>query len=159
MNIGFDLLFLATIGATSVAFFIFGEEKAQRLMIGSIMGILAATQLEEPISKLLKFQILGDKQYIIYIILLFVPIIFCLIAKNVRDAKFPKSKLKALVAGFISAFVMMGYAIAGLNEALRKSLITEHNLAALAYNLKFITLGILIAYLLFVYLSVGKAKR
>jgi hypothetical protein len=82
-----------------------------------------------------------------------------MIGKNVRDSKWPKSKVKAIISGLLAALAGAGYVIANLSESARNSLITDHNLAAMAYDLRLYLMGALILWLLVTYLTVGKAKR
>lgn len=136
-----------------------GEEKSQRLAIGVIIGSFAGSQFAEPINKAI-----GDKasflnQGTVAIAILAVCILVCMLGKNVRDSKWPKSKIKAVVSGLLAALAGAGYVIANLSEQARNSLVTEHNLAAMAYDLRLYLMGALIVWLLVTYLTVGKAKR
>jgi len=158
-NFGFDIIFLVILAALTVGSFFLGEEKSQRIMIGSIIGIAASTQLTEVLEKLIGAKSIQYSGIGIGIILLVLPVIICTIGKNVRDSKYPKSKIKAAIAGFLSAFTLIGYGLANISESLRNRLVTEYNLAALAYDLRFIALGLLIIWIFVVFLSVGKAKK
>jgi hypothetical protein len=82
-----------------------------------------------------------------------------MIGKNVRDSKWPKSKVKAIISGLLSVLAGTGYVIANLSETARNNLVTDHNLAAMAYDMRLYLMGALIAWLLVTYLTVGKAKR
>ena len=128
-------------------------------MIGTVIGIAASTQLTDVIEKVIGVKNIEYSGVGIGIILLVLPIILCTIGKNVRDSKYPKSKIKAAIAGFISGFTLVGYGLASLSNSLRDRLVTEHNLAALAYDLRFIALALLMTWIFVVYLSVGKAKK
>jgi hypothetical protein len=79
--------------------------------------------------------------------------------KNVRDPKWPKSKIKTVVSGFLAGFAGISLAITNLPEASRNQLITDHNLASLAYDLRLLSVGVLIIWLLLCYITVGKAKK
>ncbi len=158
-NFGFDIIFLSIIAASTVGSFFLGEEKSQRIMIGTVIGIAASTQLTDVIEKLIGAKNIEYSGVGIGIILLVLPIILCTIGKNVRDSKYPKSKIKAAIAGFISAFAFVGYALEGLASSFRDKLVTEHNLAALSYDLRFVALGLLILWIFVMYLTVGKAKK
>ncbi len=158
-NFGFDIIFLSVIAASTVGSFFLGEEKSQRIMIGTVIGIAASTQLTDVIEKVIGVKNIEYSGVGIGIILLVLPIILCTIGKNVRDSKYPKSKIKAAIAGFISGFTLVGYGLASLSNSLRDRLVTEHNLAALAYDLRFIALALLMTWIFVVYLSVGKAKK
>ena len=136
-----------------------GEEKSQRLAIGVIIGSFAGSQFAEPINKAI-----GDKasflnQGTVAIAILAVCILVCMLGKNVRDSKWPKSKIKTVVSGLLAALAGAGYVIANLSEQARNSLVTDHNLAAMAYDLRLYLMGALIVWLLATYLAVGKAKR
>ena len=159
MKLGFDLIFFGVIGLSAVGSFLLGEEKSQRLAIGVIIGSFAGSQFAEPINRAV-----GDKasflnQGVIAIAILAFCIVICILGKNVRDSKWPKSKVKALISGLLSALAGVGYVIANISEQARSSLVTDHNLAAMAYDLRLYLMGALIVWLLVTYLSVGKAKR
>lgn len=159
MKLGFDLIFFGVIGLSAVGSFLLGEEKSQRLAIGVIIGSFAGSQFAEPINKAI-----GDKasflnQGTVAIAILAVCILVCMLGKNVRDSKWPKSKIKAVVSGLLAALAGAGYVIANLSEQARNSLVTDHNLAAMAYDLRLYLMGALIVWLLATYLAVGKAKR
>lgn len=159
MKLGFDLIFFGVIGLSAVGSFLLGEEKSQRLAIGVIIGSFAGSQFAEPINKAI-----GDKgsflnQGTVAIAILAVCILVCMLGKNVRDSKWPKSKIKAVVSGLLAALAGAGYVIANLSEQARNSLVTDHNLAAMAYDLRLYLMGALIVWLLVTYLTVGKAKR
>lgn len=159
MKLGFDLVFFGVLGLSAVGCFLLGEEKSQRLAIGVIIGSFAGSQFAEPINKAI-----GDKasflnQGTVAIAILAVCILVCMLGKNVRDSKWPKSKIKAVVSGLLAALAGAGYVIANLSEQARNSLVTEHNLAAMAYDLRLYLMGALIVWLLVTYLTVGKAKR
>jgi hypothetical protein len=159
MKLGFDLIFFGVLGLSAVGCFLLGEEKSQRLAIGVIIGSFAGSQLAEPINKLIggKFDIVN--QGVVAIALLALCIALCMLGKNVRDSKWPKSKVKAIISGVLSVLAGTGYVIANLSEQARNSLVTDHNLAAMVYDLRLYLMGALIAWLILTYLLVGKAKR
>ncbi len=159
MNIGFDIIFFTIIIGSAVACFVLGEEKSQRLMIGTLVGILAGTQLSEAIAKLASTKVDFLSQSNISIALLAVIIIICLLGKNVRDSKWPKSKIKSVIAGLLVGFVLVGYGLALLGDSSFNKLVTEHNLAAIAYNMRLVSLSGLLLWLMASYLMVGKSKR
>jgi hypothetical protein len=86
-------------------------------------------------------------------------IIICLLGKNVRDSKWPKSKIKSVIAGLLVGFVLVGYGLALLGDSSFNKLVTEHNLAAIAYNMRLVSLSGLLLWLMASYLMVGKSKR
>ena len=81
------------------------------------------------------------------------------LGKRLRDPKWPKSKLKAMFMALFAGFVAIGYAIASLPPEQLNSLITEYNLAALAYDLRLYALAISAVWLLVSYFTVGKPKK
>jgi len=159
MKLGFDLIFFGILGLSAVGCFLLGEEKSQRLAIGVIIGSFAGSQFAEPINKLVGSKLAFLNQGLIAIAILGFCILVCMIGKNVRDSKWPKSKVKAIISGVLSALAGTGYVIANLSESARNSLVTDHNLAAMAYDLRMYLMGALIVWLLLTYLLVGKAKR
>ncbi len=159
MNLGFDIIFFSTIASCIVACFMLGEEKAQRLVIGTLVGILAGLELSQPIEKLLSPRASFLTQPSIAIILLAICVLACVAGRNVRDARWPKSKIKATIAGGLSAVAILGYVLASLSANSLSLLVTDHNLAAIAYDLRYWALAGLIVWLLVSYVNVGKAKR
>jgi|688.fasta_scaffold91916_2 glucose uptake protein GlcU len=157
-NFGFDIIFLSIIAASTVGCFFLGEEKSQRLMIGTIVGVAASTQLLQLLDKVsfLKVNYAGVGMNGL---LLLLPIVVVLLGKNTRDSKYPKSKIKAMIAGFLSSFTILGYFIANLQDSIRENIVTEYNLAAMAYDLRIIALALVIIWLFVMYLTVGKAKK
>ena len=147
------------IGLSAVGSFLLGEEKSQRLAIGVIIGSFAGNQFAEPINKAIGDKVSFLNQGTIAIAILVLCIVICMLGKNVRDSKWPKSKIKAVVSGLLSALAGVGYIIANLSEQARNSLVTDHNLAAMVYDLRLYLMGALILWLLATYLTVGKAKR
>lgn len=158
MNIGFDIIFLAVLAASTIGCFFLGEEKSQRLMIGVLVGGLAANLLAIPIAKLLPANIDINPGFI-SIGMMIVCVAIIVAGKNIRDSKWPKSKFKAVVSGFLAGFAGLSLAIASLPEVTRSQLTTEHNLASLAYDLRLLSVGALIIWLLVSYITVGKAKK
>lgn len=159
MKIGFDIIFLAIIAASSVLAFVLGEEKSQRMAIGVIIGTLLILELITPIMDLASGRSLELSQVYVSSAIMILCIALCMAGKNIRDSKWPKSKVKALVGGFLSGFVAECFIITSLPEEARNALVTEHNLAALAYNLRLVALGLLVLWLFISYLLVGKAKK
>jgi len=159
MKLGFDIIFFAVIGLSTVGSFFLGEEKSQRLMIGVITGSFAASIFAEPIYKLVGSKVSFINQGLIALTLLALCIVMCVLAKNVRDSKWPKSKIKALIAGALSGLAGMAYVIAALPEQTRSVLITEHNLAAIVYDLRIYLMAALVLALLLSYWTIGKAKK
>lgn len=159
MNIGFDLIFFGVIGLSTVGSFFLGEEKSQRLVIGVITGSFAASIFAEPIYNLVGSKVNFLNQGLIALILLLFCVILCVLGKNVRDSKWPKSKVKSLIAGLLSGLAGTAYAIAALPDDTRQSLVTDHNLAAIAYDLRVYLMAALILFLLVTYWTVGKAKK
>lgn len=159
MKLGFDLIFFGVIGLSAVGSFLLGEEKSQRLAIGVIIGSFAGSQFAEPINKAIGEKASFLNQGTIAIAILALCILICMLGKNVRDSKWPKSKIKAVVYGLLAALAGAGYVIANLSEQARNNLVTDHNLAAMAYDLRLYVMGALIIWLLVAYLTVGKAKR
>ncbi|MEI6581844.1 MAG: hypothetical protein WCN86_03135 [bacterium] len=159
MNIGFDIIFFATVIGSAVACFIIGEEKTQRLVIATLVGILAGSQLAEPIEKIVSAKASFINQSNIAIALLALAVIICLLGKNVRDSKWPKSKIKSVIAGLLLGFVIIGYGLSLLGDSSFNKLVTEHNLAAIAYNTRLVSLSGLMLWLMASYVLVGKAKR
>lgn len=159
MKLGFDIIFFGILGLSAIGCFLLGEEKSQRLAIGVIIGSFAGSQFAEPINKLVGSKASFLNQGLVAIILLALCVLVCMIGKNVRDSKWPKSKVKAIISGLLAALAGAGYVIANLSESARNSLITDHNLAAMAYDLRLYLMGALILWLLVTYLTVGKAKR
>jgi len=158
MKFGFDIIFLSIIAASTVGCFFLGEEKSQRLMIGTIVGVAASTQLLQLLDKVsfLKVNYAGVGMNGL---LLLLPIVVVLLGKNTRDSKYPKSKIKAMIGGFLSSFTILGYFIANLQDSIRENIVTEYNLAAMAYDLRIIALALVIIWLFVMYLTVGKAKK
>ena len=64
-----------------------------------------------------------------------------------------------MIAGFLSSFTILGYFIANLQDSIRENIVTEYNLAAMAYDLRIIALALVIIWLFVMYLTVGKAKK
>ena len=159
MKLGFDLIFFGILGLSAVGSFVLGEEKSQRLAIGVIVGSFAGSQFAEQINKLAGSKVSFLNQGLVAIILLALCILICMVGKNVRDSKWPKSKIKAIIFGLLSALAGTGYVIANLSESARNSLVTDHNLAAMVYDLRLYLMGALIVWLLVSYLTIGKAKR
>ena len=159
MKIGFDIIFLAIIGLGAVGGFFLGDEKAQRMVIGSLVGSFAATLFAEPLSKLLEGKASFVNQTVIAIALVAVCVLLCVLGKNVRDKKWPRSRVKAIISGALSSAVAIAFVIASLTNSTRENLVTEHNLAALAYDLRLYLAGALVVWLFATYLTVGKAKR
>jgi len=159
MNIGFDIIFFATVMGSAVACFIIGEEKTQRLVIGTLVGILAGSQLAEPIEKIVSAKASFINQSNIAIALLALSVIICLLGKNVRESKWPKSKIKSVIAGLLLGFVIIGYGLSLLGDSSFNKLVTEHNLAAIAYNMRLVSISGLLMWLMASYIFVGKAKR
>ena len=158
MNIGFDIIFLVVLAFSTVGSFFLGEEKSQRLMIGVLVGGLAANTLAIPIAKLLPSNITINPGFI-SIGLMIICVAVVVAGRNVRDSKWKKSKFKALVSGFLAGIAGLSLVITSLPDATRIQLTTEHNLAALAYDLRLISIGALIVWLLVSYLAIGKSKR
>jgi len=159
MNIGFDIIFFATVMGSAVACFMIGEEKTQRLVIGTLVGILAGSQLAEPIEKIVSAKASFINQSNIAIVLLALSVIICLLGKNVRESKWPKSKIKSVIAGLLLGFVIIGYGLSLLGDSSFNKLVTEHNLAAIAYNMRLVSISGLLMWLMASYIFVGKAKR
>ena len=159
MKLGFDLIFFGVLGLSAVGCFLLGEEKSQRLVIGVIIGSFAGSQFAEPINKLVGSKVSILNQGLVAIALLALCVVICMIGKNVRDSKWPKSKVKAIISGLLSVLAGTGYVIANLSETARNNLVTDHNLAAMAYDMRLYLMGALIVWLLITYLAVGKAKR
>jgi hypothetical protein len=159
LKIGFDLLFFAVVGLAVLGSFFLGEEKSQRLAIGVLVGSFAVTQLSEPLEKLLGGKSELITPAIISIIIMSICVGLCMLGKNVRDKKWPKSKIKALISGALSGVVAVAYIIASIPEQTRYNLVTDHNLAARAYDLRIYLASALIVWLLITYMSVGKAKK
>ncbi|MEI6741910.1 MAG: hypothetical protein WCK71_02205 [bacterium] len=159
MNIGFDIIFFATVMGSAVACFMIGEEKTQRLVIGTLVGILAGSQLAEPIEKIVSAKASFINQSNIAIALLALSVIICLLGKNVRESKWPKSKIKSVIAGLLLGFVIIGYGLSLLGDSSFNKLVTEHNLAAIAYNMRLVSISGLLMWLMASYIFVGKAKR
>ncbi len=159
MNIGFDIIFFTIIIGSAAVCFVLGEEKSQRLAIGTFVGILASTQLSEPIAKLAATKVSFLSQSSISIALLAVTIMTCLLGKNLRDSKWPKSKIKSVIAGLLVGLVLIGYGLALLGDSSFNRLVTEQNLAAIAYNMRLVSLSGLLLWLVASYILVGKAKR
>ena len=158
MNIGFDIIFLAVLAVSTIGSFFLGEEKSQRLMIGVLVGGLAANALAKPITNLLPSNIVINPG-LISIGLMIVCVAVIVAGRNVRDSKWKKSKFKAIVSGFLAGFAGLSLVIMSIPEVTRSQLTTEHNLAALAYDLRLISIGVLIIWLLVSYFTIGKAKK
>ncbi len=158
MNIGFDIIFLAVLAASTVGCFFLGEEKSQRLMIGVLVGGLAANMLAVPLAKLMPDNFTINPG-LISVGMIVICVVIVLVGKNVRDSKWPRSKFKAVVSGFLAGFAGLSLAITSMPEVTRSQLTTEHNLAAIAYDLRLLSVGALIIWLLASYLMVGKAKK
>lgn len=158
MNIGFDIIFLAILAASTVGCFFLGEEKSQRLMIGVLVGGLAANLLAVPLAKLLPANTSINPGFI-SIGMMIICVAVTVAGRNVRDSKWPKSKFKAIISGFLAGFAGLSLSIASLPEVTRSQLTNEHNLAAIAYDLRLVSIGALIIWLLASYLTVGKAKK
>lgn len=158
MNIGFDIIFLVILAASTVGCFFLGEEKSQRLMIGVLVGGLAANMLAVPLAKLMPDNFTINPG-LISVGMIVICVVVVLVGKNVRDSKWPRSKFKAVVSGFLAGFAGLSLAITSMPEVTRSQLTTEHNLAAIAYDLRLLSVGALILWLLAGYLMVGKAKK
>ena len=158
MNIGFDIIFLAVLAASTAGCFFLGEEKSQRLMIGVLVGGLAANILAVPLAKLMPDNFTINPG-LISVGMIVICVVIVLVGKNVRDSKWPRSKFKAVVSGFLAGFAGLSLAITSMPEVTRSQLTTEHNLAAIAYDLRLLSVGALIIWLLASYLMVGKAKK
>jgi len=158
MNIGFDIIFLAVLAASTAGCFFLGEEKSQRLMIGVLVGGLAANMLAVPLAKLMPDNFTINPG-LISVGMIVICVVIVLVGKNVRDSKWPRSKFKAVVSGFLAGFAGLSLAITSMPEVTRSQLTTEHNLAAIAYDLRLLSVGALIIWLLASYLMVGKAKK
>ena len=158
MNIGFDIIFLAVLAASAAGCFFLGEEKSQRLMIGVLVGGLAANMLAVPLAKLMPDNFTINPG-LISVGMIVICVVIVLVGKNVRDSKWPRSKFKAVVSGFLAGFAGLSLAITSMPEVTRSQLTTEHNLAAIAYDLRLLSVGALIIWLLASYLMVGKAKK
>lgn len=159
MKLGFDIFFFAVIGLGVVGGFFLGEEKSQRMAIGVLVGSFAVTQFSDPLTKLLDGKVSFVTPSIITIAIMSLCVILCVMGKNVRDKKWPKSKLKAIISGFLSGLVATAYVVYALPLDARTNLVTEHNLAALVYDLRIYLAGALTLWLLITYLTVGKAKK
>ncbi len=159
MTIGFDVIFLVIVAGSTIGCFFIGEEKSQRLMIGVLAGSFIATQLAQPLSQLVGNRVAINNQSTMAVLLMVLCIAPCVLAKKVRNPIWPKSKVKAMIAGFISSLVAVSYVIASIEPASRDKLITDHNLAALAYSIRIYALVALVLWLLASYLLVGKAKK
>jgi hypothetical protein len=159
MNIGFDIIFLSLVAASTGAGFLIGDERSQRMAVGVVIGTLAALEFAEPITELTASKLDFISPAIVSICLLVLSVAACLIGKNVRDPKWPKNKIKALVSGFVSSLVAAGVIISSLEPPVREKLVTDYNLAALAYDLRLITLAALIISIIVGYLAIGKAKK
>lgn len=159
MNFGFDVLFFAIIGLTTVGSFFIGEEKSQRLMIGVIVGSFAASEFSAPLTKFASDKLGFINQTIVAIVIMVLCVVICLIGKNVRDKKWPRSKIKAVISGILAGLVAVSFVIATIEPTQKDALVTDHNLAALAYDLRLYLAGALIIWLFVTYLTVGKAKR
>ena len=158
MNIGFDIIFLAVLAASTAGCFFLGEEKSQRLMIGVLVGGLAANMLAVPLAKLMPDNFTINPG-LISVGMIVICVVIVLVGKNVRDSKWPRSKFKAVVSGFLAGFAGLSLAITSMPEVTRSQLTTEHNLAAIAYDLRLLSVGALIIWLLASYLMVGKATK
>lgn len=158
MNIGFDIIFLAILAASTVGCFFLGEEKSQRLMIGVLVGGLAANLLALPLAKLLPANT-NINPGLISIGMMIICAAIIVSGKNMRDSKWSKSKFKAVVSGFLAGFAGLSLVITSLPEVTRSQLTTEHNLAAIAYDLRLISISALVIWLLASYLTVGRAKH
>lgn len=158
MNIGFDIIFLAVLAASTAGCFFLGEEKSQRLMIGVLVGGLAANMLAVPLAKVMPDNFTINPG-LISVGMIVICVVIVLVGKNVRDSKWPRSKFKAVVSGFLAGFAGLSLAITSMPEVTRSQLTTEHNLAAIAYDLRLLSVGALIIWLLASYLMVGKAKK
>lgn len=159
MKLGFDILFFAVVGLGVAGSFFLGEEKSQRMAIGVLVGSFAVTQFSEPLTKLLNGKVGFVAPSIIAIVIMSLCVAICVLGKNVRDKRWPKSKLKATVSGFMSGLVATAYVVYALPEVTRNSLVTDHNLAAMVYDSRIYLAAVLTIWLLITYLTVGKAKR
>lgn len=157
MNLGFDIIFLAILAASTAGCFFLGEEKSQRLMIGVLVGGLAANLLAMPVAKLIPTSGIINPE-IISIGMMIICVVVVVAGRNVRDSKWKKSKFKALISGFLAGIAGLSLVIASLPEGTRSQLTTEHNLAALAYDLRLYSIGALIIWLLVSYFTVAKQK-
>lgn len=158
MNIGFDIIFLGIIAGATVGCFFLGEEKAQRLMIGALIGGLVANFLAPLLIKFLPSDT-SINVGLISVGMMVICIALIVAGRNVRDPRWPKSKLKATIAGFLAGIGGLSLAIASLPEATRMQIVYDYNLAAMAYDLRLFTIGMLLVWLLMSYLGVGKAKK
>lgn len=158
MNIGFDLIFLGIIAGSTIVCFLLGEEKSQRMMVGVSVGGLVANIVAPLLVKYLPPG-MPDNAGVINVGLMVVCAGVIMVGRNVRDSKWPKSKLKAIVAGFLAGIGGLSLAITSLPEATRTQLTNEYNLAALAYDLRLFTIIALLVWLLASYLTIGKARK
>lgn len=158
MNIGFDIIFLGILAASTAGCFFLGEEKSQRLMIGVLIGGLSANVLTPLLIKFMPSNASINTGFVsVGIMALCIAVIVA--GRNVRDSKWPKSKFKAIVSGFLAGIGGLSLAITSLSEATRTQLTNDYNLAALAYDLRLFTVSALLVWLLVSYLTIGKAKK
>ena len=61
--------------------------------------------------------------------------------------------------GVLSGLVAIAYVIASIPAQLRYNLVTDHNLAAMVYDLRIYLAAALIIALLITFMTVGKAKK
>jgi len=158
-KLGFDLLFFAIIGAATASGVFLGDEKSQRLAIGVLIGSFAVTQFSEPIEKALGGRVAAITPVLVSVIIMARCVLACLIGKNVRDKKWPKSIIKSIILGVLSGLVAIAYVIASIPAQLRYNLVTDHNLAAMVYDLRIYLAAALIIALLVTFMTVGKAKK
>lgn len=156
---GFNILFFVVLGLTTATAFFLGEEKSQRLVIGVLAGSFATTEFSVPLANLLTGKVAFTNQAFLAIFLMIICVAICLLGKNVQDKKWPKSRIKAVISGALSGLVAMSYVISSLPADQRNTLLTDYNLASLSYDLRLYLLAALIVWLLFTYVSVGKAKK
>ncbi len=158
MKIGFDILFLAIVAGCGVGGFFLGDERAQRLMLGSLVGVFAATLLAPALAKLLNSVAIANITNISFA-LLAISIVIFVAPKRLRDKKWPKNKPRAVISGVLSGLFILSFGIGFLSQDTRTALVTDHNLAAMAYDLRLFVLGVLLIWLAITMLFVGKAKN
>lgn len=158
MKLGFDIIFLAAVAGASVGSFFLGDERTQRLMIGSLVGVFAATQLAPLIAKYTASVSVLTVTNISFILTAAVIVAF-VVPRKLRDAKWPKNKPRAVIGGFLTALFLLGYSVGFLSEDTRTALVTDHNLAALSYDLRLFSLAALVIWLIVTIVIIGKAKK
>lgn len=158
MKLGFDILFLAAVAGASVGSFFLGDERTQRLMIGGLIGVFVATQLATQIAKLTGSISVLTVTNISFILAAAIIVAF-VVPKKLRDNKWPKNKPRAVIGGFLTALFLLGFGVGFLTPETRTALVTDHNLAALSYDLRLFSLAALVVWLLVTVIMVGKAKK